>query len=162
MIEIKINSSRTGRIVERHLIQNSKPCIQSMANLVLLNDFYSRLDSDFVDKMKELDEYLSLRHSFLSKELEEKGDLSCHYCHRKNLEIGYRGADMSKINNANGKLATIDHKIPRKQCGSYLNTNNWLVACKKCNKDKAETSYEDYMITSKKKRDRNDILNKVN
>lgn len=67
----------------------------------------------------------------------ERGGSKCHYC-RRPLKIRQELADPRPDD------ATIDHKIPRSKGGSNA-MENLLLACRKCNHEKEDRSYEDFM-----------------
>ena len=95
------------------IISIDEPNTKSLASLLLLNDYYSKLDVDYVEKTQELDKYLELRHNFLFEHFMKRGNLICHYCGKSHLEIGFREIENAHLNLKNKNLATIDHKIPR-------------------------------------------------
>ena len=104
------------------------------------------------DRYNESLPYLLLRHEYLTNKLKNDGDLVCHYCGRKHLEIGYLEKYKLQLNRANPKLATIDHKIPKGLCEDNNDVSNWLVSCKRCNQEKNRDSYEDYISKKIEKR----------
>ena len=69
----------------------------------------------------------------------------CHYCGKNHLEIGFLKEELLYKNNLNNNLATIDHKIPISQNIDKLDTNNWLVCCKNCNKSKGNSDYDTFL-----------------
>ena len=141
MIIIEKYKSKAFRVI--HSIYPDTPHIQSQASLVLLNNFYFEQDTDHTDNMKKLDLYLDLRHWWLGKF--KKGKLRCHYCNKGPLEAGERDIKLAYVNNKNPLLATIDHKIPVSEGCDPNDTDNWLPACKKCNVEKANRDYRDFM-----------------
>ena len=146
MTIITTYKSSSGSTSVNDIIYNDEtPNIKSLASLVLLNDYYHYLDVDYVDERKELIKYLRLRQKFLKRVLNKKRVLVCHYCGKSHLDIGYEDMKLAYLNNTNKNLATIDHKIPRKICDNPLDTKNWLVSCKKCNREKGDMNYDEYI-----------------
>lgn len=137
--------SKGGSTSYNDIISTDEPNVKSLASLLLLNDYYSKLDVDYVEKTQELDKYLGLRHEFLFKHFMEHGNLICHYCGKSHLEIGFREIENAHLNSKNKNLATIDHKIPRSKCGNILDTDNWLVSCVSCNKKKRDLEYDEFI-----------------
>jgi len=146
---ILTRKSKCGSTSFNDIIFNDQPSNKSLASLLLLNDYYSKLDVYYIEKTEKLDLYLELRHEFLFNHFTEHGKLECHYCGKSHLEIGFREIENTHLNLKNKNLATIDHKIPRGKCSNILDTNNWLVACVKCNKDKGNLDYDEFMLKIK-------------
>lgn len=137
--------SKGGSTSYNDIILCDEPNGKSFASLLLLNDYYSKLDDDYVEKTNALDQYLELRHEFLFNHFMTHGNLTCHYCGKSHLEIGFREIEKAHLNLKNKNLATIDHKIPRSRCGNILDTANWLVSCVKCNKKKRDLDYDKFI-----------------
>lgn len=137
--------SKGGSTSYNDIILSDHPNVKSLANLLLLNDYYSKLDVDYVEKTQTLDRYLELRHEFLFNHFMKHADLICHYCGKSHLEIGFREIENAHLNLKNKNLATIDHKIPRNKCSNILDTDNWLVSCVKCNNKKQDLDYVEFV-----------------
>jgi hypothetical protein len=152
MTVITVNKSSSGLTKETHSIfDDENPDITSYSNLILLNDYYKHKDVDYITKNLELMRYLKLRDIFLKEEKSKTGDLVCHYCGKKHLKIGYISIGLAELNKKNPKLATIDHKIKRADCGDILDTNNWLVACQTCNGWKSDKTYDEFIAIMKER-----------
>lgn len=108
----------------KHLVIVEPTSARPYSNLVLLNKFYSWLESLAWAKFKK---------SFIKKELKEKGKLVCAYCGRENL------TEVGPITN----IATVDHVIPRSK-GGKDEFSNVVVCCFGCNKSKSDQSVEDF------------------
>ena len=121
------------------MIYNEEVSTTSLSSLVLLNDYYSVRDVDYLKEANELQDYLNRRFIFLIKTKRKKGDLVCHYCHRPHLEAGYRHHSLSELNNKNPRLATIDHVIPVSANIDKLDESNWVVSCRNWNSKKKQT-----------------------
>lgn len=89
MQKIITYESASGKTIENQYIYSENPNPKSLASLILLNNFYHKNDIDYLNQLESELEYLRERHKFLNKELKATGDLECHYCHKKHLEIGY-------------------------------------------------------------------------
>jgi len=139
------HTSKRGMIVSRNIILVDEPHQKSLASLVLINDYYRVRDEDYLDKTKDIQYYLDKRHEFLTEILERDGILKCHYCKHTNLEVGERLLADAEINNKNNKLATIDHVIPVSSGIDKLDTANWVVACRRCNRWKSNMSYDEFL-----------------
>ena len=145
MKTITYYTSKTGSTKFNHIIYFvNDVSIKSQSALILLNEYYAERDVDKLAEMKERQDYFNRRHLFLLRIKKERGSLECHYCHKKNLEVGFRSITMSNLNNKNPMLATIDHKVPVVAGIDILDESNWLVSCKKCNGRKGSRSYEDF------------------
>jgi len=136
--------SSTGSTRFNHIIYNEDISCKSQSALILLNEFLRELDEDFLREEKELQYYLNKRWTFLAKHKRRHGALSCHYCGKTHLEIGYRSAKMCEKNNRNPRLATIDHVKPVSSGIDKLDESNWVVSCKKCNNRKGSKSYDEF------------------
>lgn len=77
---ILTRKSKGGSTSYNDIISTDEPNVKSFASLLLLNDYYSKLDDDYVEKTQALDQYLELRHTFLFNHFMKYGDLKCHYC----------------------------------------------------------------------------------
>jgi len=152
MRTITYHKSTSGSTTLNHIIYNDdNVSVKSLASLVLLNDSLREMDVDYLNLQFELQEYLNKRYLFLINEKRKCGDLTCHYCNRTNLEIGYRYAKYAYLNNSNKNLATIDHIVPRSSGFNPLDESNWVVSCKRCNTKKGSMSYKEYMEKIKNK-----------
>lgn len=100
--------------------------------------------------------YLKIRDKFLNDKLKENGDLVCHYCGKKHLEIGFLDMQFIDFNNKNSNLATIDHKIPVSKGCRKKDITNWLVSCKVCNTLKGKMDYEEFINSEELKNIKND------
>lgn len=159
MTTITVNKSSSGLTRETHMIfDDENPDITSQSSLILLNDYYKNKDVDYLSKNLELMRYLKLRDVFLKEEKAKTGDLVCHYCGKKHLKVGYLSIGLAELNQRNPKLATIDHKVKRADCGDILDTKNWLVACRTCNHAKSDKTYEEFI--EERKRKKNQFFNK--
>lgn len=148
MKTITYHKSGSGNTKVNHVIFNENSVsIKSQASLILLNDYLREMDEDYLIRTSELQEYLDKRFLFLIKTKRKEGDLACHYCKKPNLEIGYRNANLSQLNNKNKKLATIDHVIPVSSgLIKILDESNWVVSCKRCNTKKGSKNYDDFVV----------------
>lgn len=145
MVVIPHKVSSTGRTKELNIIYSTQNVnIKSRAALILLNNELLQQDEDYLNDDVQI--YLDKRHEYLNNKLKLEGGLNCEYCGKKYLEIGLRSKKDAHINNANPRLATIDHIIPRSlNLIDPLDENNWTVACKNCNKRKGSLSKEEFI-----------------
>ena len=150
MKTITYYKSQSGGTKCNHLIYTDEVSIKAQSSLILLNDYFSVRDVDFLNETIRLQEYLNRRTIFLIKTKRREGDLVCHYCGKTHLEIGYRHYTLSNLNNRNKKLATIDHVVPISSGIDELDETNWVVSCKKCNGRKGSKKYEEFVKIVKK------------
>lgn len=81
------------------------------------------------------------------QEQEKKGELRCEYCNEGPLRIyGFK----EFFNKKDG--ATADHKDPISKGGNIFDYNNLAVCCYKCNNEKDDMGYENWINRPKKKR----------
>jgi len=80
------------------------------------------------------------------KEKEKEGELRCEYCNSGPLKV-YEFSE--KFNKVDG--ATADHKIPISKGGPVFDHTNLAVCCYKCNNEKEDMNYEDWMNKIKKR-----------
>lgn len=145
MQKIITYQSASGNTEEIQMIYSDEPNIRSLASLILLKNYYKINDVDYIRKEEETKEYLKSRHIFLNKKIKSDGDLVCHYCGKKHLEIGFEDITYYQVNRANKNLATIDHKIPVSSGYNKFDISNWLVSCRTCNKMKSNSDYNTFL-----------------
>ena len=151
MKTITYYKSTSGGTKFNHVIYSEEVSSKSQSALILLNEYLRENDEDFLREEKELQYYLNKRWSFLARQKRRKGDLSCHYCGKPHLDIGYRSVKMCEKNNKNPRLATIDHVKPVSSGIDKLDESNWVVSCRKCNNRKGSKSYEEFKKNNLKK-----------
>ena len=94
---------------------------------------------------------------FLKDKLKERGALRCEYCNNGPLIIYdtfYKGSDQKYLKHkpfSNIDGATADHKNPQSKGGDKYSQDNLAVACMKCNHDKKDMDYEDWIEIIKTK-----------
>ena len=93
---------------------------------VLLNRLYSLLEQRHERKACK---------KFLQEELKKHGTLVCYYCGKSDLKLktGKQHAH-----------ATVDHFIPKSKGGASADSDNFVVCCNSCNKQKASTTAEEF------------------
>jgi 5-methylcytosine-specific restriction endonuclease McrA len=64
----------------------------------------------------------------------EDGGRMCHYCDKSIPRPGTKG----------GKGTHLDHKIPHTKGGSH-DLSNLYVSCKRCNTEKGNSDYEEFL-----------------
>ena len=136
-----MNKELPLRVKKRKFYNNilvSEPHIKSLASLVSINKYYHELE-----KEEFLGIYLKKRRKFLfTKKGLNDGNLVCEYCGKEHLDVGLNDVTSKKnrsINSWNKNLATIDNFFPVNGHNKlFWNTDNWVVACKKCNNKKAD------------------------
>lgn len=79
--------------------------------------------------------WLRFRHELLTKWLEERGVLSCHYCGKGDLLIDSQSAR---------DVATLDHVKALALGGERFNPDNLVVACARCNQKKGHKPLEEF------------------
>lgn len=117
-------------------IMNIPADAKSYSAHLLLHDKLRRLDPEKNWK-QVLKKYIKFRFKLLTELTDIHGRLTCTYCGRNDLVIGF-----PKINNKNNRipnLATIDHIYPVSLGGGRLDKTNCTVACKRCNGTKGDT-----------------------
>jgi 5-methylcytosine-specific restriction endonuclease McrA len=136
--------SKTGTTKCNYIIYNDNVSVKSQSSLILLNEYFRERDVDYLKSMMVLQNYLNKRHIFLLKTKKTEGDLVCHYCNKKHLEIGFRSVILCNANNDNKNLATIDHVVPVSSGIDPLDESNWVISCKKCNTEKGDMDYNKF------------------
>ena len=93
---------------------------------------------------------------FLKDMKAKRGELRCEYCNagpliiydfRRDLtaeDFDNPSTRLSKFSKANG--ATCDHKQPQSRGGSKLDYKNLAVCCYKCNSEKGNMDYDEWML----------------
>ena len=81
--------------------------------------------------------YNKFRKRFLKKHMNQYGKLTCIYCGRNDLIIGFKKRRPQR--NEIEYIATIDHIYPISKGGDRYDENNCCVACPKCNMEKADS-----------------------
>ncbi len=67
------------------------------------------------------------RTQFLTRVLQEQGDLVCHWCGKPHLIM--EGSPFKTVHN----LATVDHVLQCSKGGGLYDEENVVVSCSKCN-----------------------------
>ena len=123
----------------------TEPHIKSLASLVSLNKYFYEIEHE-----EFLSTYLRKRRNFLfMKKNTNDSNLVCEFCGKEHLSVGLNDvtnkANRNK-NTYNTNLATIDHFFPVNGHNNlFWNTDNWVVACKKCNNKKADKDPFEWM-----------------
>jgi 5-methylcytosine-specific restriction endonuclease McrA len=144
MKKIQLYSNK-GKTIYKNIIFENDPQIKSLASGILLRNWYSSMEDKTSKKIQLLKNYLIKRAIFLfKKKIENNGILTCHYCHKPNLIIGYLSFDKIYLNRRFKRLATVDHVISRKN-HDPMDEKNWVVSCKKCNEQKADKPVEQFI-----------------
>ena len=112
---------------KKHNVLIDLPHVQSWAARVLLQTQYRLLSRK---------QWLRFRSEFLAKEIQAKGHLACHYCHRPDL---LAEVEPPHTKSRLRRLATLDHVNPRANGGSEYDMDNLVVACLPCNNKKADS-----------------------
>jgi 5-methylcytosine-specific restriction endonuclease McrA len=111
----------------KHTVFMDDVHVSSYANLVLLQRLYTQLENR---------RWVKERKAFLIRELNEKGKLVCHYCHRDNLKLK---------SPKRHEQATVDHVLAKSAGGDAYDPANFVVCCNSCNQRKASHSVLDFM-----------------
>lgn len=156
------SSSSTGRTREFDVLYDEPEDVTSAkspgARVLLRNKLSSEEFADKFEKSPDLIKMEDLMElptkqrrliiaksnlNFLRKQ-EEKGELRCEYCNEGPLRIYDFKEQFNKLDGA-----TADHKNPISKGGDIFDYNNLAVCCHKCNNDKDDMSYEDWIRTKK-------------
>ena len=127
-MELKRRSKSGGTLIKHTIhfeILNPKIYAASLA----LNHFYYMQDLDNLHRKREA--LINFSRSYLTRLLEKKGYIKCHYCPKDNLVIEYEGMKVPL-----DKLATIDHVVPMSRGGAAFDEKNVVPCCNKCNQKK--------------------------
>lgn len=84
---------------------------------------------------------LKVLRSIFNRRFLEKSDLVCHYCKSPDLFL----QDPLRKNSRAWNLATVDHKTPLVEEPDWFDETNLLVCCNKCNNQKGNMSYEEFL-----------------
>lgn len=106
-----------------HIVYGT-PTAGSYGDYLLLKDYYWKRD-----KTQDWRHKVFFNIKFLRSQKEIYGDLVCAYCGKTHLEI--ETPNDKKV--PHSKMATVDHFVPTSQGGDEYNTDNFVVACGKCN-----------------------------
>jgi len=136
-----------------HVILTEPTNAKTFASIVLLNDYYRGLEVDYFSKKYNINifdkpEYKNLSNYTLLKVIRqisqrkflEKSNLICHYCDKP-------------VKLSNGKTsrstATVDHFVSQKEHCDPFDETNYRVCCSKCNNEKGELTYQEWMQKKK-------------
>ena len=111
----------------KHAVFMRDVYISSYANLVLLQRLYTQLENR---------RWAKSRKEFLTKELREKGKLTCHYCHKSNLKMGAKKRH---------EQATVDHVLAQSEGGDRYDHSNFVVCCNSCNAKKSNVTIKSFL-----------------
>lgn len=126
---ITTHKSVSGMREHKHFIFPDEPYIKSFAALVLIRNQYMLLDPE-ANPNKSWKIYMKRKKQVYKKHFAKYGKYICSYCKRDDLIVG------ASIRQSHPQKATIDHIIPVSRGGSFIDTNNMVVCCSKCNNDK--------------------------
>lgn len=133
-----------------HVILNEPTDARTMASGILLANYYRKLEIEYYSKKYNVDiftpEYknisnwklLQLLRKVAQRKFLERTNLICEYC-KTPVILSIEGKKR------NDKTATVDHFIPLKHFCDPFDESNFRVCCKKCNGDKGELSYSEWM-----------------
>jgi len=110
------------RMKVRDYIFDNEPHPRSLAALLLMKRDYYRQDDETINQPWFIQ--LTFNTKFLKDLLQQKGELVCVYCGKKNLVIENSNKEF---------LATADHIIPKALGGPAFDINNLVCACHRCN-----------------------------
>jgi hypothetical protein len=122
-----------------HLIFIDSPDSKTYASAILLKKYYQSVE-DPGDWQTDWRYYFIVRRHWLRKQKQDKKWI-CHYCGK---EI-HKMPERNKIYQNLWKCVTVDHKIPKNECGDITDTNNFLVSCYDCNNKKGWMSYNSFI-----------------
>lgn len=120
------HSRTVGRRWTSQIVYVQNPQVSSPAALVLLSRMYSAVDKSFYTTAR-MHRIRTRWMKSLMKSPDEKGGLTCAICGKKGL---------LPFTSNSGKLATLDHIVSISNGGSWYDTNNFQVACRRCNNGK--------------------------
>lgn len=122
-----IHAHRSNKDTKSHHIVYGTPTSGSFGDYLLLKQYYRKRDKDHDWRYK-----VAFNIKFLRKQKRIYGDLVCAYCGKPHLQIEYPSGRLvsQKIK------ATVDHFVAKSQDGEEFNTDNFVVACGKCNSKK--------------------------
>lgn len=108
-------------------------------------DFLQKTNIDDIDP-KRLRFEISKNNAKFLESKKSLGELRCEYCKKGPLKVyGFH----EKFNKING--ATADHRTPMSKGGAIFDFDNLAVCCHKCNQEKRNRDYDDWMdIISKR------------
>ena len=154
------SSSGSGRTREYDVLYDEPEDAKSPSARVLLRNKLS--SEEFADKFEKTPDLIKMEDlmqlpakqrrliiaksnlGFLKKQA-EKGELRCEYCNEGPLRVYDFKEQFNKIDGA-----TADHKNPISRGGDVFDYSNLAVCCFKCNNDKDNMSYEDWISRTKK------------
>jgi 5-methylcytosine-specific restriction endonuclease McrA len=166
------SKSNSGSTVEKDIVYNYPETSKSPSQRVYLRNLYQKREFvDLLDKLtkssnisksqvkkivktlhtknpKHLENLIRSvnNYNFLKKKQKLEGELHCEYCDKHPLKIYYFG---KKFKTQDG--ATVDHRNPVSKGGKPYDESNMAVSCYKCNQQKADMNYEDWLEILKNK-----------
>ncbi|MER0170369.1 MAG: hypothetical protein DU489_07145 [Nitrosomonas sp.] len=125
MLEKELIAKLEQRVEEiNRLFPNEKVTLETLLNKILTKYLERKEESN---KTTSGTEWVNFRRK-IAKKMWQEAKHQCFYCKR---QISFR-------------LSTIDHKFPVGRGGELLNTENMVVCCKWCNKDKDILTDKEY------------------
>lgn len=79
----------------------------------------------------------------LRRLVREREGMRCRYCGCRCVE---RPADREPTRHELDRAPTVDHWVPLARGGSRLSPANVVLACGRCNRDKANLSGDEYLV----------------
>ena len=154
-------SSGSGRTKEFDIIYDDPTSARSTSAGVLLKNKLA--SQEFMDKFEKSPDLIDIKdlmslsrkdrrliisksnQKFL-KQKEKEGELRCEYCNNGPLRVYDFSEKFNKIDGA-----TADHKVPISKGGPIFDHDNLVVCCYKCNNEKEDMNYEDWINKIKNK-----------
>jgi hypothetical protein len=135
----------------RHIIFEGSPSNpRTYSSLLLLNNYYKNIDIDYNDV--DWRYYFIARRTFLRRKRKEHGGhWVCHYCGKKIYKIQVRNKLYQDNRN---ELITVDHKVPKDKCDDITDSKNFIECCNKCNIEKDNTSYDEFIKMKNEKHEK--------
>lgn len=132
-----------------HVILDEPTSAKSLASVVLLNNHYRRLEVEYYSnkynvniskpEFKGLSNYnlLKIIRQIAQRKFLEKSELICAYC---NIQVELLEGKRRRHNHA-----TVDHFIPQIDSCDPIDETNFRVCCYKCNNEKGQLTYKEWM-----------------
>lgn len=136
---VKERISKNFRVF--HNIMDMPSSARSYSSFLLLREHYRDLDIDFNQENDWRYLFIVRRHWLRKRKKLHNGHWVCHYCNKP----VYHQSERNKRTNRKDCI-TVDHKIPASQCNDILDTKNFLESCYKCNHEKGDMSYEEFVL----------------
>jgi len=124
-----------------HIITDMPENARSYSAFLLLREYYRDLDISYNEQNDWRYLFIVKRHWLRKQKKLHDGHWVCHYCHKPVYNQSPRNSRKNRKD-----CITVDHMHPASKCNDVLDTKNFAECCYKCNSEKGDMSYDEFVL----------------